>query len=165
MGSARNAIALRLIARHQFSQSVGIEACERQIEVGILQQDWQVYLDSQHNLKYDIARAGWVGDYSDPFTFLGCFRSTDGNNDTGWASPRYDELLLSSTREPRIPERMKLLREGEELLLTELPMIPIFWRMNSHLQSPEVLNWKPSLLSHRCYKALDLGPYQPLAKP
>ena len=135
------------------------------IEIVILQQDWQVYLDSQHNLKYDLARAGWVGDYSDPFTFLGCFRSTDGNNDTGWASPRYDEILLNSTREPRIPERMKLLREGEELLLTELPMIPIFWKMNSHLQRPEVENWKPSLLSHRCYKAIDLGPYQPLAKP
>jgi oligopeptide transport system substrate-binding protein len=134
------------------------------IEVSILQQEWQVYLDSMRKLNYDIARAGWVGDYSDPFTFLGCFRSTDGNNNTGWANPRYDEVLLASTREKDVPARMKLLHESEDLFLDELPAIPIFWRMLSHLERPELQNWKPSVLSHRCYKAIGLSPYQPLFK-
>jgi oligopeptide transport system substrate-binding protein len=132
------------------------------IEVGILQQEWQVYLDSMRKLNYDIARAGWVGDYSDPFTFLGCFRSTDGNNNTGWANPRYDEVLLASTREKEVPARMRMLHESEDLFLDELPAIPVFWRMLSHLERPELQNWKPSVLSHRCYKAISLGPYQPL---
>lgn len=132
------------------------------IEVSILQQDWQVYLDSMRKLNYDLARGGWVGDYSDPFTFLGIFRSTDGNNNTGWASKRYDEMLLASTRELDVGKRMALLREGEELLLGELPFIPVFWRMNSHMERPEVRGWLPSMMSHRCYKAISLGPYQPL---
>jgi oligopeptide transport system substrate-binding protein len=135
------------------------------IEVSILQQEWQVYLDSMRKLTYDVARAGWVGDYTDPFTFLGCFRSTDGNNNTGWANPRYDELLLDSTRVREVPERMKLMHESEDLFLDELPAIPIFWRMLSHLERPELQNWKPSVLSHRCYKAISLGPYEPLSKP
>ncbi len=132
------------------------------IEVGILQQDWQVYLDSMRNLTYDVARAGWVGDYTDPFTFLSIFRSFDGNNNTGWKNARYDELMLASTREPDVKKRMELMREGENLMLDEMPGIPVFWRRVSHLQRPELLNWRSSVISHRCYKNLRLGPYQPL---
>ncbi len=132
------------------------------IEVSILQQEWQVYLDSQRKLSYDIARAGWVGDYMDPYTFLGTMRSTDGNNNTGWGNARYDELLLASTREKDVPRRLQIMQEAEGVLLDELPVIPIFWRMNSHLIRPEVQNWLPSLMSHRCYKAIRLGPYTPL---
>jgi oligopeptide transport system substrate-binding protein len=131
------------------------------IEVSILQQDWQVYLDNQRKLNFDIARAGWVGDYSDPFTFLSIFRSTDGNNNTGWANAHYDELMLASTLEKDVEKRMKILHEGEDILLDELPVMPIFWRMNSRLERPEVRNWKASMLSHRCYKAISLGPYHP----
>jgi oligopeptide transport system substrate-binding protein len=134
------------------------------LDVSILQQEWQVYLDSQRKMNYDVARAGWVGDYMDPFTFLGIFRSFDGNNNTGWANLRYDELMLQSTRETDVAKRLTLLREGEELLLDEMPIMPIFWRMNSHLERLEVQNWKSSMISHRCYKAISLGPYQPLPK-
>lgn len=128
------------------------------IEVGILQQEWQVYIDSQQSLKYDLSRAGWVGDYADPFTFLGIFRSGDGNNNTGWSSPRYDELMLTATREPVTAQRIAAMQEAETLLLTDMPIIPIFWRMNSNLIRPEVKNWHHSVLSHRSYKTLDLAP-------
>ncbi len=126
------------------------------IEVGILQQEWQVYIHSQQRLEYDIARAGWVGDYTDPNTFLSIWRAGDGNNNTGWSNSRYDELMLAATREPDVARRMGLMREAETLLLTELPIFPIFWRMNSHLIRPELKNWRHSVISHRCYKALEV---------
>lgn len=132
------------------------------IETTILQQEWQVYIDSQQSLKYDISRAGWVGDYADPYTFLGIWRTGDGNNNTGWGSPRYDELMLAATREPDTARRIAAMQEAESLLLTELPIIPIFWRMNSHLIRPELKNWRHSVISHRCYKALDLAPFDKL---
>jgi oligopeptide transport system substrate-binding protein len=128
------------------------------IEIGILQQEWQVYIDSQQSLNYDLSRAGWVGDYADPFTFLGIFRSGDGNNNTGWSSPRYDELMLTATREPDTARRIAAMQEAEALLLADMPIIPIFWRMNSNLIRPEVKNWHHSVLSHRPYKTLDLTP-------
>ena len=132
------------------------------IETTILQQEWQVYIDSQQNLKYDLSRAGWVGDYADPNTFLSIWRTGDGNNNTGWSNARYDELMLAATREPDTARRIATMREAEALLLDEMPIIPIFWRMNSNLIRPEVINWKHSVISHRCYKAIDLGPYTPL---
>lgn len=126
------------------------------IPAGILNQDWQVYLDSQRKMEYDVCRAGWVGDFSDPLTFLGTMRSTDGNNNTGWGNPRYDEILNTSSREPDQKKRFAMLREAEQLMLEEMPVLPIYWYVHSYLVSPQVKNWKPSVMMHRCYKALDL---------
>jgi oligopeptide transport system substrate-binding protein len=126
------------------------------IDVSILQQEWQVYLASQQSLNFDISRAGWVGDYTDPFTFLSIWRTGDGNNNTGWGDATYDTLIQTATREPDTARRMATMRQAETLLLDAMPIIPIFWRMNSALIRPEVQNWQHSGISHRCYKAIGL---------
>jgi oligopeptide transport system substrate-binding protein len=126
------------------------------IDVSILQQEWQVYLASQQTLNFDISRAGWVGDYTDPFTFLSIWRTGDGNNNTGWGDASYDTLIQTATREPDTARRMATMRQAETLLLDAMPIIPIFWRMNSTLIRPEVQNWQHSGISHRCYKAIGL---------
>ena len=55
-------------------------------------------------------------------------------------------------------KRMAMLHEAEELLLDELPILPIYWYVHSYMLKPSVKNWLPSLLEHRCYKAVDLVP-------
>ncbi len=59
-------------------------------------QEWQAYQDSTRLLKYDIARAGWIGDYLDPNTFLDLWVTNGGNNQTGWGSPVYDRLIQAA---------------------------------------------------------------------
>lgn len=63
------------------------------IDAQAYNQEWQSYLASQQNLEYDISRAGWIGDYEDPNTFLNLWVTNSGQNNTGWGSARYDELL------------------------------------------------------------------------
>lgn len=128
------------------------------LPVTVLNQDWSVYLKSQRELDFAVCRAGWVGDYLDPFTFLGIWRTGDGNNNTGWGSPRYDDLLTKSGLEGDPVKRMAMLREAEELLLEDVPILPIYWYVHAYLLKPEVRGWRPSLLEHRCYKALELVP-------
>ena len=43
------------------------------IDVTLLNQEWKVYLDTVSNHHYEIARAGWIGDYVDPNNFLDMF--------------------------------------------------------------------------------------------
>lgn len=128
------------------------------IPVGIHNQDWGVYLESQRQLDYSVCRAGWVGDYPDPYTFLSIWKTGDGNNETGWSSPAYDELLAKSSVEGDAKKRLELLGQAESQLLEDLPIIPIYWYVHSYLMRPEVKGWKPSVLEHRCYKALELAP-------
>jgi oligopeptide transport system substrate-binding protein len=128
------------------------------ISVGVLNQDWGVYLDSQKRLDYNISRAGWVGDFLDPFTFLSLWQTDDGNNQTGWSNARYDELLKGSLREGDTQKRLGLLTEAETLLLQELPVLPIYWYVRPVLMRPEVRGLQSSLLEHRCYKAISFAP-------
>jgi oligopeptide transport system substrate-binding protein len=127
------------------------------VKTSILQQDWQVYLDSQKSLKYDISRAGWIGDYLDPTTFLSMWRTGDGNNNTGWSDPGFDELVQSAARQTDAAARLGMLREAEERLLDAHPCAPIFWRMHSSLVHHGVTGWLDSVLSHRSYRTIGVG--------
>lgn len=128
------------------------------LPVTVLNQDWSVYLKSTRDLDYTVCRAGWVGDYLDPFTFLSIWQKGDGNNNTGWSHPRYDELMQKSSLEGDPAKRMAHLHEAEEILLDELPILPMYWYVHSYMLHPSVKNWRPSLLEHRCYKSVDLVP-------
>lgn len=126
------------------------------IPVSIRNQDWGVYLDSQRRLDYVVCRAAWNADYLDPSTFLNMWRTGDGNNETGWSHARYDELIKRAALEGDPERRMDCFREAETILLDELPILPVYWYVRSHLRRPEVKNWPPSVLEMRCYKAISL---------
>ena len=63
------------------------------LDVSAYNQEWQSYQQSTRALDYDLSRAGWVGDYEDPNTFLDLFTTNGGNNQTGWGNLVYDRLL------------------------------------------------------------------------
>ncbi len=63
------------------------------LRVKPINQEWQAYQVTTRALDYDLARAAWIGDYMDPNTFLDMWETNGGNNQTGWSSPIYDQLL------------------------------------------------------------------------
>jgi oligopeptide transport system substrate-binding protein len=63
------------------------------IEATATNQEWQSILENVRRLNYDVERAGWIGDYRDPNTFLDLLVSSNGNNQTGWGDPYYDQLI------------------------------------------------------------------------
>ncbi|MDP7571974.1 MAG: peptide ABC transporter substrate-binding protein, partial [Myxococcota bacterium] len=71
------------------------------LRVRAYNQEWQSYIASTRALDYDIARAGWTGDYLDPNTFLDLFVTDAGNNNTGWGEPDYDALIAAASNVAR----------------------------------------------------------------
>ncbi len=124
------------------------------IRVSLRNQEWKVYLETQARLDYDISRAGWIADYVDPITMLDLWTSTSGNNQTGWASDEFDELIQRARRSATQKEHYGLLRQAEKILLDELPVIPIYWYTQLYLIDPRVRGWHPKLLNNRPYKYL-----------
>lgn len=122
------------------------------IDVGIYNQEWKVYLDSQSALNFDLSRAGWIADYAHPMTFLEIFTTGNGNNDTGWSNSRYDALIGQARTAATEPERMRLMREAESVMLTDLPVIPIYWYTRTYLKDPRLQGWDPKLLDNHPYK-------------
>jgi len=63
------------------------------IDITAYNQEWQSFLDTVRGLNYDVSRAGWIGDYADPNTFLGSWVTGGANNQTGYSSELYDRLI------------------------------------------------------------------------
>ena len=127
------------------------------VDVTLSNQDWKVYLDKRDSMDYQIARAGWIGDYLDPNTFLDMYTSHSGNNDTGWAHARYDALLAQAAARTDPDARHAVLREAEALLLEELPIIPIYTYVSKTLVAPGVQGWSPNILDIHPYKHIALA--------
>lgn len=113
------------------------------IDVELENKEWKTYLQDIDNLNYDIARAGWIGDYNDPMTFLGMWVTGNGNNDTGWSNETYDDLIAKARRTSDEEEREEMLQKAEELLLEKGPVIPIYDYSQNMLLSEKVEGFKP----------------------
>ncbi len=124
------------------------------VEVALVNQDWKVYLASQRNLDYQISRSSWIGDYYDPNTFLECFLSDGGNNNTGWSSKTYDDLLDKAAHTPNVEERNNLLCQAEGILLDEAPIVCVYHYTRVYLKSPRVQGWHHNALGYISFKNL-----------
>ncbi|HOX28738.1 MAG TPA: ABC transporter substrate-binding protein [bacterium] len=116
-------------------------AQELGIKVELNNVEWKVYQKNLQALDYDIARAGWIGDYPDPNTFLDMFVTNGGNNQTGWSNKKYDDLIAAAAKEPDIAKRAKLLADAEDILVNkEMPIMPIYFYVNTNLIKSYVKN-------------------------
>lgn len=128
------------------------------IDISLNNQDWKVYLDSVTTGNYQIARAGWIGDYVDPNTFLDMWLTDGGNNSTGWHNDEYDRLISEAA--PRAEERTQRyahFRRAEAMLMDAMPIIPIYTYNSIHLVHPDVKGLPSNILDYALYKQMYLS--------
>lgn len=103
--------------------------------VSLENQEWGTYLDTRQVMHdFDIARAGWIGDYLDPNTFLDMFMSTSGLNDGLYNNTEFDALIRQAGTMPAGQARMDTLRKAESLMMTQdQHVIPMYHYVNQDL--------------------------------
>jgi len=119
---------------------------ELEIEVRLENQEWKVYLDTQVQLGYDVSRSSWIADHADPIGFLQIFTTANENNRTGWSSAAFDALIAAAAGARPGPERNALLAQAEELLLEELPVLPVYSYMAQNLVAPRLGGFHANML-------------------
>ncbi len=127
------------------------------IDVVLLNQEWKVYLDTVSNHHYEIARAGWIGDYVDPNNFLDMFLCNGGNNRTRWCNPEYDQIILQQVPKAKThQQRLELFQKAETILLDEMPVIPIYIYTSNNLVHSTVKNFGRNILNQANYREMYL---------
>ena len=141
-------IALAIAA--MWKQALGVKARPTNLEFKVLLQQ------RRDGSRWQVMRMGWVGDYNDANTFLEIFHSTHGQNDPGFDDAEYDRLLAeaSGTRDP--VRRQQLLREAESRLLSQYPVMPIYFSVVKRLVKPWVLGYQPNGLDHNYSKFVSI---------
>jgi len=119
-----------------------------------IQQQWQEVLGIQVQLQamelkvlfqrvstqdYELAAGSWIADIHDPVNFLEVFKhKTTSTNNTNWERPEYAHLLDLAAQIADAKKRQDLLHQGEELLMNEMPIIPIFHYTMNYLKQDRV---------------------------
>ncbi len=130
--------AIAEVIQSQWKRHLGIDA-------SLSNQEWGAYLTARRQRRYMIARAGWIGDYVDPNTFLDLFTSDNPQNQSGWSSAEYDRLVRLAQLEPDDARRLELFRAAERIVLAELPLIPIYFYVSQSMVRPYVEGFHPNI--------------------
>ncbi|HVF49319.1 MAG TPA: peptide ABC transporter substrate-binding protein [Pyrinomonadaceae bacterium] len=122
----------------QWKQNLGIT-------VPLKNSEWKTFLNMRSKLEYKgFARAGWVGDYLDPFTFLALFSTISGDNGTGWFEPKYAAMLKEANSEPDAAKRYAMLGQAEAYLIDVQPLIPLVTNATNWMKKPYVKGLYPN---------------------
>jgi oligopeptide transport system substrate-binding protein len=94
---------------------------------------------------YDVARVGWIADYSDPqnFLFLGLSDNT-GLNYPKYKNSKFDELVARGEAETDIKKRAEILFEAEKVWMADQPIIPILYYGTKNLVSSRLKGFTPN---------------------
>ena len=102
------------------------------VKVDLVNQEWKTYLDTRRDGKmggFEFARAGWIGDYKDPYNFLFMWLSDNFDfNDGRWKNTQYDALVAKANTMAAGPKRMEVFQEAERILIEQdLAIMPIYF--------------------------------------
>ncbi|MFV0387502.1 MAG: peptide ABC transporter substrate-binding protein [Pyrinomonadaceae bacterium] len=130
--------AVAEFAQAQWRQNLGIT-------VQLKNMEWKTYLSYRSDVEYTgMARAGWVGDFMDPYAFLSQFYSKGNDSSTGWWDEKYDRMLDDANRDLDPKSRLRKMAEAEYYLLNDQPVIPLVMQGTSWMKKPYVKGMFPN---------------------
>jgi ABC-type transport system substrate-binding protein len=89
-------------------------------------------------------RRGWVGDYMDPFTFLGLFYTPANEGATGWWDPKYDKMMDEANNTVDPQTRFEKLAEAEFYLSQQQVVVPLSTAGTSWMKKPYIKGFYPN---------------------
>ena len=125
------------------------------IEVEIVNQEWKAFLGAIESGDYQIARYGYVPLYPDPYPLFQIFTTEGTENFTGWSNSEYDQLVERAKVEIDPDKRDNLFVEAEKVLLSEAPIIPVFYYNSVYLIDSEVSGWNSDPMDRHPLKFLE----------
>ncbi len=128
------------------------------IEATLVNEEFQVLLANvREQAITEVFRASWTGDYNDAHTFLTILESGNPSNTPSYESAEYSELMARAARQKDSQLRKTYLEEAERLMLSEHPLMPIYFLVNKSMVNPRVRGWGDNVLNYHYSQHLTLA--------
>lgn len=99
--------------------------------------EWSSFTPMRRAGEYEMARNGWVMDYSDASNMLELMYSTNGNNDGKYNNPEFDAAIdASRVADPKA--HSEALHKAEDIMMADTSCIPVAYYADFWLQSPSL---------------------------
>ena len=120
---------------NQLRETLGIE------DVQFESLEFADYLGLLENEQIDGPfRLGWVLSYPSPQYALVLYTSDADSNYTGYASEEFDRLYQEGTAASSPEEADELFQEAEDVLLEDLPIVPLWYQVAHNAHSDRITN-------------------------
>lgn len=132
---------IAIAAASMWKKNLGVEA-------KLQNQEWKTMLDTMHTGNFDVVRYAWIADYDDASTFLNTFRTGDSENTAKYSNPDYDSALRDAAKVLDPAQRASDYQKAEDLLGRDVPAIPVYHYVRTHLVKPWVGGFTPDRLGY-----------------
>jgi oligopeptide transport system substrate-binding protein len=117
------------------------------LDVSLENQEWAVFQDTRKAGDYEVSRGGWITDFLDPSGLLAIFTEGNAYNDPNFNNAAFDAAMNRALTATTDAAHYEALYEAQDILMTELPIVPVYHYTDSMLSSPAVKGWSRSQLS------------------
>lgn len=150
------------------------------INMGLVNQEWNTFLNTRKDGDYSIARNGWVADYNDPICFLDMWVTASGNNDVqygkgehaglkmynldltdipgytlkvtnGTWAETYDVLIAFVKTEVDNAKRSALMHKAEDLLMSTGCIVPLYYYTDLYMIDDSVSGFFSNPLGYKYF--------------
>ena len=129
------------------------------VETTLINEEFQVLLSNMRAREVtQVFRSSWIGDYNDAHTFLSIMESDNASNMPGYANEEFDSLMQRAAEQVDPDRRRLYLEEAERVLLSDHPVIPLYFYVSKHLVSPNIVGWGDNVLDYHYSQHLSLAP-------
>ncbi|WP_068089383.1 peptide ABC transporter substrate-binding protein [Polycladidibacter stylochi] len=108
------------------------------VQTTLANMEWKTFLERRGKQDYEIARAGWCGDYNEASTFLDLMHSQSGYNDSKYNNPDVDRLLKEAKTADNPQENYTRI---EQIIAEDMPIIPIYHYTEDYMMRATLKNW------------------------
>ncbi|MBK8858363.1 MAG: peptide ABC transporter substrate-binding protein [Opitutaceae bacterium] len=126
------------------------------IEVRIAVREARVHLAALQQGDYDIGFMTAIPDVADAADLLKELHSAAPANLPQWRDGTFDHLLATAGQAASPADRLARLAEAEARLVTECPVVPLYFNARNYLLDPAVQGWREDAMWTRYYKGVSL---------
>ena len=108
------------------------------VDIALTSMTFKERLARMEQKDFDMAFAGYAGDYRDAISYLDRFESTNGNNYSQYLNPEYDKLVnfvkTSADKKARVDAMIKM----EKIIAEDMPVGLLYNRKQTKIINPRV---------------------------
>jgi oligopeptide transport system substrate-binding protein len=109
-------------------------------------QEWAVFQDTRTQGNYEMARGGWLTDFMDPSGMLAIFQDGNSYNDPNYFNADFEAAMAAALAATDKAEHFAKLYEAQTILMTDMPIIPVYHYSDVMLASERLVGWDRSVL-------------------
>ena len=108
------------------------------VEVELANEEWKVFLNTREQGDFQIARHAYVTIFFDAGSMLEGWVTGSPKNVARYSDPEYDALIRDSLKQMDRSKRMENMHKAEEILMRDLPVLPLYFYSTPYMQSARV---------------------------